>query len=123
MFLFKTLLILFFSFSAQAMNQKIEIDSKLFFNGKKIGSPRILAVDGEKSKIIMNDLKQNREYNLEVLPQIGRDKKVNLKYRLAIKGQKNETISRGSISIKDNKNGRIYLDHGRIQIHLKIKKS
>lgn len=115
-----------FTFSASLVlgaPQKIEIDSTLFFKGKKIGSPRILAKNGEKAKILMNDQKNGREYNLEVLPVVSSGNKIKLRYSVAVRENRDETISHGEISVPENKNGRIYIDRGRIQIHLKVKKS
>lgn len=112
-----------FTGSALALGQQIEIDSKLFFHGKKVASPRILTTTGERAKIVMNDQKQKREYNLEVLSEVAKNNKIELRYSLAVREDSGETISRGVIKVPNNEKARISLDHGRIQLHLKIKKS
>ena len=81
-----TLLILILSLPSFAVPQKIEIDSKLVYNGRRIASPRIMARAGERSKVIMNDQKMKREYNLEVFPTFVYGKKVDIKYFLPVRG-------------------------------------
>ncbi len=112
-----------FVFPAFGIGQKIEIDSKLFFQGRKVASPRIVTNAGEKAKVIMSDQKNKREYNLEVFPQKTSEQNVKLQYSLAIREANNETITRGEVKVLKNKKARISIDHGRIQIHLKVKKS
>ncbi len=108
---------------AFAIGHKLEIDSKVFFAGKKVASPRIVTNSGVKAKVLMSDQKNNREYDLEVLPVTVGGKTVDLQYSLAVRENNNETITRGDVVLDDNKNARILIDRGRIQIHLKIKKS
>lgn len=116
------LLILTTSIS-MAIAQKIEIDSRIVFNGRKVASPRILAYSGERSKIVMNDQKQHREYSLEILPVLLDNKGIGLHYSLAIQDHENETFSRGFIEIPHQERGLISIDKGKIKIHLKIKDS
>ncbi len=106
-----------------AIGHKLEIDSKLYFKGKKVAAPRIVTMTGEKAKVVMSDQKNNREYNLEVFPSTTPGEKLNLLYSLAVREDNNETITRGEVKVDENKNTRISIDHGRIQIYLKIKKS
>ncbi len=108
---------------AFAVGHKLEIDSKVFFAGKKVAAPRIITNSGVKAKVLMSDQKNNREYDLEVLPVSAGGKTVDLLYSLAVREDNNETITRGEVVLDSNKNARILIDHGRIQIHLKIKKS
>ncbi len=110
-----------FSCNLLAAPHRLEIDSKLIFQGKKVASPRILTTEGKKAKMIMADQKQNREYNLEVTPHYGPNHSVTLKYALAVRENKDEIISRGQIKIPENENGHISLDRGRIQLYLKVK--
>ena len=118
-----TLITLFLTLSSWGAPRKLEIDSKLFFHGRKVASPRIVTNSGEKAKVIMSDQKNNREYNLEVYPQSTPGKPVKLLYSLAVKEANNETFTRGEVKVGENKNARISIDHGRIQIHLKVKES
>lgn len=120
---FLGLLICMIGLPAFGVGHKLEIDSKLYFRGKKVASPRILTHAGEKAKVIMSDQKNDREYNLEVFPKMDSGEKVNLHYSLAVKEENNETITRGEVKMGENNNARIMIDHGRIQIHLKVKKS
>lgn len=121
--MFLGLSILVFSQISYAIPRNVEIDSRLYFNGQRIGAPRILAEYGEKSKVFMSDLQQNREFNLEVTPVRMANEQVKLRYTLAIKEDKNEIISRGYVDLKNKKGGTIYLDKGKVEIHLKIKNS
>ena len=81
-------ILIFFTNSAMSAGKSIEIDSQLFFDGKKIGSPRIFAKTGERAKIIMNDQKQSREYNLEVYPVQKANEKIELHYNLSMREKK-----------------------------------
>ncbi len=101
--------------------RSFEVDSKLFFKGNIIGSPRIQLKEGKKAKVIMNDQKNNREYNLEVVPTVGTNNRIHLQYSITVSEESNETISRGSIDFNQEKKGRISIDRGRIQLHLKVK--
>ena len=101
----------------------IEIDSKLFFQGVKIGSPRVMANNGEKAKILMTDQKQSREYSLEVKPKYYGNNIIQLDYNLVIKEKKNEFMSRGVIELNNNNQARILLDKGKVQIDFKLKSS
>ena len=112
-----------FSFNAFAIPHNVEIDSKLIVNGKKLGSPRILTLNGKKAQVMLHDQKQKKGYNLEFRPIMVEGKKVLLKYSVAIKEQGNETLSRGEVKVPYDQNGRISLDKGKVQIHFKVKKS
>lgn len=112
--------VLFVGLQAFAANRRIEIDSKLFFQGKKIGAPRIMATEGKKAKVIMNDQKQNREYNLEVFPVVKNGNQIDLQYSLSIRENNNETLTRGRVTIPNQKRAQISLDRGRIQMDLKV---
>jgi hypothetical protein len=118
------LLITAFLYVAQplwAAGHRVEIDSQLFFQGQKVAAPRIVTNQGEKAKVIMSDQKNNREYNLEVYPQVVKQGQYQLQYSLAVLEVNDEIITRGSVDLQSNKNARISIDQGRIELILKIK--
>ena len=112
--------ILFSGFSWGYGNH-VEIDSKLFYRGKKIGSPRVIAEMGERARVIMSDSLRRREYSLEMRPQKISGDDIQINYLLAIKEARNETISRGRILMDSKENGRISIAGGEIEIHLKVR--
>lgn len=117
------LLSILFTSPVFAMKKNVEIDSKLFVNGKRIGSPRIVTLNGEKAKVILHDQKKNKGYNLEFHPFEVSGEKILLKYALAVREQGNEILSRGQLKVAYDKDGMISLDRGKIKIHFKVKKS
>ena len=116
-------LFLFMSFASISHGKSLEIDSKIIVEGKKLGSPRILTDNGERAKIRVHDQIKNKGYNLEVLPVLLSDKKILLKYSLAVQEPNHETLSRGQVRVRYDKKGLISIDKGKIKIHFTVKKA
>ena len=115
------ILSLLFLIPSSSWAKYIQIDSKIYFAGKIIGSPRILNQIGEKSKMLVKDNKTNRDYNLAVRVKSLSNNIILLRYNLSIRKNNNEILSRGSIKIANGSSGRILLDHRRVEIHFKLK--
>lgn len=120
---FITISALFFSFSAWSAPRQFQIDSKLFYQGKKVSSPRLLTTEGKKAKLMQVNQRQKREYSVEMVPTRSSNNKVHIKYNVVVREGRDETISRGELLVPENKDGRISIDHGRIQLYLKVKES
>lgn len=105
-----------------SLGKVISIDSKVYHSGKKIGSPRMRNTVGEKSKVVMKDFKNKRDYNLEVITKEMSGNDVILKYRLSIREANDELINRGSVKLSDNLNAKVLIDKGNVELNFKLTK-
>ncbi|MEM7645711.1 MAG: hypothetical protein AAF203_02265 [Pseudomonadota bacterium] len=115
-----SLIILVLALPLSVFGKNMEIDSKIYFKGQKVGSPRLYTKNGTKARVVMRDARK-REYSLEMVPKILADKTIKVSYKLAIKEKKNETITRGSILVDPSQNGRVSIDKGAVELFLKVK--
>ena len=115
-----TLFIILFSFPTVAFSKQLNIDSKIYYKGKKIGSPRILNSVGEKAKIVMKDDKKLREFSLEILARELKGDEVHLKYQLSIREKNHEILNRGDIKINEGHSGKVIIDKGQAEVHFKL---
>lgn len=107
-------------FSVSAV-QNYEIDSKILFFGEKVGAPRVSVLEGHKAQFVIVSSKSKERFNLELTPKILSKDKVRLQYSLLVTKDNHETLSRGTIDIPKNQEGRIRLDKGKVEIQLQIK--
>lgn len=125
MFVTQILSIILISQPLWALPQNIVIDSKLFYQGKKLSSPRITTADGSRAVVSQRDVKGNTKFNLELLPIKSRGNVVQVRYALLIKEgvSQNEIHSRGVVHLQGKQKGKIYLDKGKVEIQLQVNKS
>ena len=114
------LIVLVFSFPQTLFAKVLTIDSKIYHQGKRIGSPRVLNTMGEKSKVVMKDVKSGRDYNLEVITKKLSGDKVKLHYRLSIRDVNDELINRGSVKLSKASIARVLIDRGRVELKFKL---
>lgn len=110
----------FFIFPIFTQAKHLNIDSKIFYKGQKIGAPRILNSFGEKSKIVMKDDKKLREFSLEILAQELKGDEIHLKYQLSIRENNHEILNRGDLKINEGHSGRVIIDKGQAEVHFKL---
>jgi len=101
--------------------QNYEIDSKVLFLGEKVGAPRVSVLEGRKAKFVIVDSKSKEKFNLELIPKILSKDMVRLQYSFLMRKLNHETFSRGSIDIPKNREGRVRLDNGKVEIQLQIR--
>lgn len=114
---------LFFVSKVLAAPIQYKIDSRMYFNGKKIMSPRMITMNGEKAKILSGNQKAQQEYLVEITPIQIQGDKVRLHYNVTVKEKDEEIISRGEFTVPENKSSHISIDNSRVEIFLEVKKS
>ena len=118
--IYSWIILFLLSHSVFAVEKNVDIRSKVFFRGEKLGSPFIKTQIGKRARVGLTEPKNNNRLSLEFQPMAVRGNKVRIGYLLAIKGDNNETFSRGGIWIEPGEKGRISIDKGEVELHLEI---
>lgn len=118
MIIFSGLLIVF-SFAMPV--ESLEIDSKVYFRGENLGSPRVTVAPGQKAQFTLATGSYGPQFTLELTPGLENDSTLRFHYNLELKENKHTTISRGQLKLIPGEKGQIRLDDGPIVVELKVR--
>ncbi|MCJ8276790.1 MAG: hypothetical protein HRT44_01630 [Bdellovibrionales bacterium] len=98
----------------------VVIDSKVYFKGKKIGSPRITTLVNKKAKVVLSSREGSTGYSLEMIPR-KINGKILLEYDFSVQKKNDEFLTRGRILLAQGSTGRVVMDGKTAVLHFNPK--